>query len=199
MLLLYITKTYGMVIRDEGFLALMEVPMCCQSNLPVLGTISPLKKPATAYASLSELFSHGPANPELAIRAWLEGPDGRVYERTFRPLAQDSRRPHHWIPGERIVAKTAVWVPAGAPAGTYQAFVSFIYADREPIPLEGRLRKVFQDTPGILHLGPVDIVPSSRGLLDDSEIYEKYGAPLHERTMEDVESRRIYHGSLHER
>ena len=47
--------------------------------------------------------------------------------------------------------------------------------------------------------GRPEIVPSSRGLLDDAEIYEKFGAPLHERTMEDVESRSIYHGSLHGR
>ena len=74
-----------------------------------------------------------------------------------------------------------------------------MYADRVPIYLEGRIRGVHQNDPGVLYLGPAEIVPSSRGLLDDAEIYEKFGAPLHDRTMEDVESRSIYHGSLHER
>ncbi|MCY3801226.1 MAG: glycosyltransferase family 39 protein [Chloroflexi bacterium] len=199
MLLLYITKASDMVIREQGFIAFEGGPDVLSIEFAGAREDQPPKETGNGIRFTFRLFSNGPADPDLAIRAWLEGPDGRIYERIFRPLAQDARKPHHWIPGERIVAKTAVWIPAGAPAGNYEAYASFIHADRVPIDLDGRLTGVYQNEPGILHLGPAEIVPSSRGLLDDSEIYEKFGAPLHERTMEDVESRSIYHGSLHER
>ncbi len=199
MLLLYMTNASDMVIRNEGMYRIDEGPDVLSIEFAGARDDQPPKETGNGIRFTFRLFSNGPAAPDIAIRAWLEGPDGQIYERIFRPLAQDARKPHHWIPGERIVAKTAVWVPSGAPAGIYEAFASIIYADRAPIRLDGRIKGIFQDTPGILHLGPVEIVSSPHGLLDDADLYEKFGAPLHERSMEDVESRSIYHGSLHER
>ena len=193
------TDASDMVIRDRGMYRLDEGPDVLSVEFAGARDDQPPKESGNGIRFTFRLFSNGPAAPDLAIRAWLQGPDGQVYERIFRPLAQDARKPHHWIPGERIVAKTAVWVPSGAPAGIYEAFASFIYADREPIRLDGSIKGIYQDTPGILHLGPVEVVSSPHGLPDDADLYDKFGAPLHERSMEDVESRTIYHGSLHER
>lgn len=199
MLLLYMSDAAGMVIRDDGLLSLPLGPRIESIEFAGEREGQPPKEAGNGIRFTIRLFADGPVTWKPSIRAWLVGPDGKVYERIFRPLAQDGRRPENWIPGERIHAKTAVWIPAGAVPGRYEAFASFLDADLKPIPVKGRLEGVFQDQPGILRLGPVDVVPSSLGLPDDAEIAARFGGPLHERTMEDVENRSIYRGSLHER
>ena len=118
---MYMTNASDMVIREQGFFAFEGGPDVLSIEFTGAREDQPPKETGNGIRFTFRLFSNGPADPDLAIRAWLEGPDGRIYERIFRPLAQDARKPHHWIPGERIVAKTAVWVPAGAPAGIYEA------------------------------------------------------------------------------
>ena len=199
MLLLYMTDASDMVIRHQGIYRMDGGPDVLAIEFAGERNDQPASEAGSGIRFTFHLFSNGPVDTDLAIRAWLEGPDGQIYERTFRPLAQDARKPQHWIRGEAIVAKIAVWIPAGAPAGRYAAFSSFIQADREPIALAGRIQGIFQDQPGILHLGPVEVVASPHGLPDDADLYEDFGAPLLERSMEDVESRSIYRGSLHER
>jgi hypothetical protein len=193
------TDASDMVIRNQGMYRMSGGPDVLAIEFAGARDDQLPKETGTGIRFTFRLFSNGPADADLAIRVWLEGPDGQIYEQIFRPLAQDARKPQHWIPGERFAAKIAVWVPAGATAGRYEAFASFVHADREPIPLDGRIQGVFRNQPGILQLGPVEIISSPHGLPDDADLYEEFGAPLQERSMEDVESRSIYRGSLHER
>ncbi len=199
MLLLYMADKSDMVIRNQGRYRLVGGPDVVAIEFSGERADQPPRTAGDGVRFTFRLFSNGPADPDLAIRAWLEGPDGRVYERIFRPLAQDARKPQHWIRGEGIVAKIAVWVPAGAAPGRYEAFASFLESRRSPLPLRGDIGGVFQDEPGILRLGPIAIVAPRDEIPDDAYIYAQYGAPLHQRTMEDVENRSIYEGSLHER
>jgi catechol 2,3-dioxygenase-like lactoylglutathione lyase family enzyme len=112
---------------------------------------------------------------------WLENGQGVVYERTFVPLAVDGRPPSQWTDGERAVGRIAVWVPAGAPTGRYDAYMSVLDQNGVPVTLEGDLWGVFQDEPGIIRIGPVLVEESSLGLPDDAEIFAEFGGPLHDR------------------
>jgi len=180
-LLLYLTAEGGTVVRDDGALKLPNGPRIEVIEFDGFRADQPPQEAGDGVRFTFRIDADEVADFDFRIRVWLEHSRGVVYERTFVPLAVDGRPPSQWTDGERAVGRIAVWVPAGAPTGRYDAYMSVLDARGAPLVLEGDLRGVFQDDPGIIRIGPVLVEQSSLGLPDDAEIFAEFGGPLHNR------------------
>ena len=178
---LYLTEEGGTVIRDDGALKLPDGPRIEVIEFDGFRADQPPQEAGDGVRFTFHLVSDDVPDFDFRIRVWLEHVGGDIYERTFLPLAVDGRPPSQWTEGERAVGKIAVWVPAGAETGRYDAYMSVLDGAGRPVVLEGDLWGVFQDEPGIIRIGPVLVEESSFGLLDDAEIFAEFGGPLHDR------------------
>ncbi len=178
---LYLTGPGGTVLRDDGALKVPDGPRIEVIEFNGFRADQPPQEAGDGVRFTFHLVADDVADYDFRIRVWLENGQGVVYERTFLPLAVDGRRPSQWTDGERAVGKIAVWVPAGAPTGRYDAYMSVLDGNGARVTLEGDLWGVFQDEPGIIRIGPVLVEKSSLELLDDSEIFAEFGGPLHNR------------------
>jgi hypothetical protein len=178
---LYLTEEGGVVLRDDGALKSPDGPRIEVIEFDGFRADQPPQEAGDGVRFTFHLVADDVADYDFRIRVWLENGQGVVYERTFVPLAVDGRRPSQWTDGERAVGRIAVWVPAGAPTGRYDAYMSVLDRNGVPVTLEGDLWGVFQDEPGIIRIGPVLVEESSFGLPDDAEIFAEFGGPLHDR------------------
>lgn len=178
---LYLTGIGSPVLRDEGALWIPNGPRIEVIEFDGYRADQPVQESGNGVAFTLHFVTDHLMPNDFHIRIWLEHTSGVVYERTFLPRAVDGRPPSLWTQGERSVGKIGVWIPAGAPTGRYESYMSVLNGSGTPVVLEGDLGGVFQDMPGIVRLGPVLIENSSFGLRDDSEIFAEFGAPLHNR------------------
>ena len=178
---LYLTQSDGTVDRDDGALKVPDGPRLQRIVFDGYRADQPAQEAGDGVKFTFYFEADDVAEFDFRIRVWLEHGEGAVYERTFIPLAVDGRRPSQWTVGERAVGRIAVWVPAGAPTGRYETYMSVLDAAGQPMVLQDDLGGVFQDEPGIIRIGPVLIEESSLDLPDDSEIFAEFGGPLHDR------------------
>ena len=126
------------------------------------------------------VFIHAlrPVDYDLRLRVWLRTPSGVIYAKDL--FAQDRllRRTSHWQPDEKHQLRTALWVPAEAEPGSYEAFVAFLRPDNRPLTAVGRLARI--DHPGVdyVWLGPVDIMPPSIPMDSEAGLRERLGGPI---------------------
>ena len=115
---------------------------------------------------------------DLRLRVWLRTPSGVIYAKDLFAQDQSLRRTSQWQPGEKHQLRTALWVPAEAEPGSYQAFVTFLRPDDRPLTAVGRLAQIPHAGVDYLWLGPVDIVPPSVPLANEAELREALGGPV---------------------
>lgn len=115
---------------------------------------------------------------DLRLRVWLRTPSGVVYAKDL--YAQDSslRRTSEWEPRDTHRIRTALWVPAEAEAGSYEAFVAFLRPDDRPLTASGRLARINHPGVSYLWLGPVDIVPPTIPFTSEAAMREALGGPI---------------------
>ncbi len=178
---LYLTQSGGTVDRDDGALKVPDGPRIQAIVFDGFRADQPAQEAGDGVRFTFHFEADDVTDFDFSLRVWLEHTDGTVYERGFTPLAVDGRRPARWTVGERAVGRIAVWVPAGAPSGRYESYLSVLDATGQPMVLEGELWGVFQDDPGVIRIGPVLIEESSLGLRDDADIFAEFGGPLHDR------------------
>ena len=178
---LYLTGEGGTVLRDDGALKLPDGPRIEVIEFDGFRADQPSQKAGDGVRFTFHLVADDIPKSDFRIRVWLEHGQGVVYERTFLPLAVDGRPPSQWTEGERAVGRIGVWVPAGAPTGRYDAYMSVLDGEGDVVTFEGELWGVFQDEPGIIRIGPVLVEQSPFGLPDDAEIFAEFGGPLHDR------------------
>ncbi len=106
---------------------------------------------------------------------------GNNYGRDFYPLNVHGRRSSQWDAGERIVGKIAVWIPAAAGPGDYDAYVSLIDARGQPMMLDGDIVGISRTETNELYLGSSVLAEARDHMLDDREIFDLYGAPIYDR------------------
>ena len=115
---------------------------------------------------------------DLRLRVWMRTPSGVIYAKDL--FAQDRflRRTSAWKPGEEHQLRTALWVPAEAEPGSYEAFIAFLRPDARPLTVSGELSGIAH--PGLDHvvLGPVDIMPPAVPLASEAELREAIGGPI---------------------
>ncbi|MCY3959270.1 MAG: glycosyltransferase family 39 protein [Chloroflexi bacterium] len=119
-----------------------------------------------------------PVDYDLRLRVWLRTPSGVIYAKDLYAQDRVLRRTSQWQPGERHQLRTALWIPAEAEPGTYQAFIAFLRPDDRPLTAVGRLARI--DHPGVdyLWLGPVDILPPSIPMASEAGVRERLGGPI---------------------
>lgn len=115
---------------------------------------------------------------DLRLRVWMRTPSGVMYAKDL--FAQDRflRRTSAWKPGEEHQLRTALWVPAEAEPGSYEAFIAFLRPDDRPLTVSGELSRIAH--PGLDHvvLGPVDIMPPAVPLASEAELRGVTGGPI---------------------
>ena len=119
-----------------------------------------------------------PIDYDLRVRVWLRTPSGVIYAKDLYAQDRYLRRTSEWQPRETHQLRTALWVPAEAEPGTYQAFVAFLRPDDRPLTAVGRLAKIAHPGVDYLWLGPVDIVPPTVPLAHEAELREALGGPI---------------------
>ena len=115
---------------------------------------------------------------DLRLRVWLRTPSGVIYAKDLFAQDRSLRRTSDWQPGEKHQIRTALWVPAEAESGSYQAHIAFLRPDDRPLTAVGKLSGIVY--PGVDHvlLGPVDIVPPTVPLANEAELREALGGPV---------------------
>ncbi|MDE2898172.1 MAG: glycosyltransferase family 39 protein [Chloroflexota bacterium] len=115
---------------------------------------------------------------DLRLRVWLRTPSGVIYAKDLYAQDRFLRRTSQWQAGDEHQLRTALWVPAEAEPGSYEAFVTFLRPDDRPLMAVGRLARI--DHPGVdyLWLGPVDIVPPSIPMASEAGLRESLGGPI---------------------
>lgn len=119
-----------------------------------------------------------PLDYDVRMRVWLRTPSGTIYAKDVYAQDQGLRRSSEWQPGEEHLLRTALWVPAEAETGSYQAFVAFLRPDDRPLTAIGKLHKSEHRGVDYLWLGPVDIVAPSVPLANEAELREALGGPI---------------------
>ena len=119
-----------------------------------------------------------PVDYDLRLRIWLRTPSGVIYAKDLYAQDRYLQRTSQWKPDEKHQLRTALWVPAEAEPGSYEAFVTFLRPDDRPLTAVGRLARI--EHPGVdyLWLGPVDIVPPSIPMASEAGLREKLGGPI---------------------
>ncbi len=115
---------------------------------------------------------------DLRLRVWLRTPSGAIYSKDLHAQDRSLRRTSDWQPGEKHQIRTALWVPAEAEPGSYQAYIAFLRPDDRPLTAVGKLSGI--EYPGVDYvlLGPVDIVPPTVPLANEAELREALGGPI---------------------
>lgn len=115
---------------------------------------------------------------DLRLRVWLRTPSGVIYAKDL--FAQDRflRRTSDWEPGEKYQIRTALWVPAEAESGSYQAYIAFLRPDDRPLTAVGKLSSIVYPGVDYVLLGPVDIMPPTVPLANEAELREALGGPI---------------------
>ena len=115
---------------------------------------------------------------DLRLRVWLRTPSGVIYAKDLYAQDRFLQRTSQWQPGEEHQLRTALWVPAEAEAGSYEAFVAFLRPDDRPLTAVGRLAQI--DHPGVdyLWLGPVNIAPPTIPMASEATLREGLGGPI---------------------
>jgi len=123
-----------------------------------------------------------PLEYDMLIKVRLQNRiDGKSYGRDFYPLNVHGRRSSQWDVGERVVGKIGVWIPAAAGPGDYDAYVSVLDAHGQPMALHGNIAGINRTETGELYLGSSLLAEPRSSVPDDREIFELYGAPIHDR------------------
>ena len=119
-----------------------------------------------------------PVDYDLRLRVWLRTPSGVIYSKDL--FAQDRflRRTSEWQPGDKHQLRTALWVPAEAEPGSYQAFVAFLRPDDRALTAVGKLAEIAHPGVDYLWLGPVDIVSPTVPLANEAALREALGGPI---------------------
>ena len=115
---------------------------------------------------------------DLKLRVWLRGSDGVVYAKDLFAHDDFLHRTSEWTPGETHVVRTAIWLPAEATPGQYEAYVSFIGPDGTALPARGRLAGFEYPLVNYLWLGPVRIEPPAVPLANEAALRELVGGPI---------------------
>jgi len=119
-----------------------------------------------------------PVDYDLRLRVWLRTPSGVIYAKDLYAQDRLLRRTSQWEAGEKHPVRTALWVPAEAEPGSYEAFVAFLRPDGRPLSALGRLAKITHPGVDYLWLGPVEIVPPSIPMASEGEMRERLGGPI---------------------
>ena len=119
-----------------------------------------------------------PVDYDLRLRVWLRSSDGTIYSKDL--FAQDlvMRRTSEWKSGETYQVRTALWVPAEANPGRYEAFIAFLTPDGRALPANGKLSGIAHPGVSYLWLGPVDIDKPSIPLKSEFELRTIHGGPI---------------------
>ena len=115
---------------------------------------------------------------DLRLRVWVRSPSGVIYAKDLFAQDQSLRRTSEWQRREEHLLRTAIWVPAEAEPGSYEAFVAFLRPDNRPLRAFGRLARINHPGVDYLWLGPVDIVPPTIPLANEAELREALGGPI---------------------
>ncbi len=119
-----------------------------------------------------------PVDYDLRLRIWLRTPTGVIYAKDLYAQDRLLRRTSEWQPAETHQLRTALWVPAEAESGAYQAFIAFLRPDDRPLTSVGKLSEIVYAGVDYLWLGPVDIVPPTVPLADEANLREALGGPI---------------------
>lgn len=119
-----------------------------------------------------------PVDYDLRLRVWLRTPSGVIYAKDLYAQDRFLQRTSQWQPDEKHQLRTALWVPAEAEPGSYEAFVAFLRPDDRPLTAVGRLARI--DHPGVdyLWLGPVEIAPPTIPMAHEATFRERLGGPI---------------------
>ena len=115
---------------------------------------------------------------DLRLRVWLRTPSGVIYAKDLFAQDRSLRRTSQWQPGEEHQLRTALWVPAEAEPGSYEAFVAFLRPDNRSLTAFGRLAGINHPGVDYLWLGPVDITAPTVPLANEAKLREAVGGPI---------------------
>ncbi|MBM4437002.1 MAG: hypothetical protein FJ029_07140, partial [Actinobacteria bacterium] len=124
------------------------------------------------------LRAQRPVAYDLRVRVWLRGPGGVVYAKDAFVQDDGLRRTSQWLPNEEHVLRTAIWIPAEATPGVYEAYVAFIAPDGSGLPVVGHLAGFRYPWVNALWIGPVRIDPPSVPLPNEAELRSRLGGPI---------------------
>ena len=115
---------------------------------------------------------------DLRVRVWLRTTSGDIYSKDLIAQNRAQQRTSEWLPGEIYQVRTALWVPAEAAPGSYQAFVAFLTPDDRALIVNGTFREITHPSVSYLWLGPVDITEPSISLGNEGALRESVGGPI---------------------
>lgn len=115
---------------------------------------------------------------DLRLRVWLRTPSGVIYAKDLFAQDRSLRRTSDWEPGENHQIRTALWVPAEAESGSYQAYIAFLRPDDRSLTAVGKLSSIVYPGVDYVLLGPVDIIPPTVPLANEAELREALGGPI---------------------
>ncbi len=115
---------------------------------------------------------------DLRLRIWLRTPSGVIYAKDLYAQDRQLRRTSEWQPGDVHQLRTALWVPAEAEAGAYQAYITFLRPDDRPLTAVGELTGIAHPGVDYVWLGPVDIAPPTVPLANEAELRAALGGPI---------------------
>ncbi len=124
------------------------------------------------------LRAQHPLDYDLRLRIWLRTPSGVIYAKELYAQDRQLRRTSEWQPGDAHQLRTALWVPAEAEPGSYQAFIAFLRPDDRPLTAVGELSGIVHPGVDYVWLGPVDIAPPSVPLANEAELRAALGGPI---------------------
>ncbi len=135
------------------------------------------REAADAVRFTIRLAAQRPVSYDLKIRIWVRGPGGVIYAKDLFAHDAGLQRTSAWSPGETQEIRTALWIPAEAPPGDYQAYISFIGPNDEGLPLWGELANITYPTQNFLTIGALAIDPPSIDVRSESELRSLVGSP----------------------
>jgi hypothetical protein len=115
---------------------------------------------------------------DLRVRVWLRTPSGAIYAKDLFAQDRSQSRTSEWRVGEEHQLRTALWVPAEAETGSYEAYIAFLRPDDRPLMAVGELSGIFYPGVDYVSLGPVDIVPPEVPMANEAELREAVGGPI---------------------
>ena len=124
------------------------------------------------------LRAQHPLDYDLRLRIWLRTPSGVIYAKELYAQDRQLRRTSEWQPDDKHQLRTALWVPAEAEPGSYQAFIAFLRPDDRPLAAVGELSGIVHPGVDYVWLGPVDIVPPTVPLANEAKLREALGGPV---------------------
>ena len=119
-----------------------------------------------------------PVDYDLRLRVWLRTPSGVIYAKDLYAQDRSLQRTSKWRPGDQHQLRTALWVPAEAELGMYQAFITFLRPDDRPLMAVGKLSEITHPGVDYVWLGPVDIGPPTVPLANEADLREALGGPI---------------------